>query len=122
VLTLVPRVVPRRTQRELATERFRPADGDFSLAAGLPAPGVLARHNAVGTPGLLPDGTPSDLSLSRVLLARESLAEAAAAAGGTAGEVPAEEAPVQARVEAGVAGPDERPVDVSSRPGGGAEA
>ena len=27
--------------------------------AGLPAPGVYARHNAVDTPALLPDGTPS---------------------------------------------------------------
>ena len=33
--------------------------------AGLPAPGVYARHNAVDTPALLPDGTPSELSLSR---------------------------------------------------------
>ena len=81
VLTLAPKVAPRRSQREQATQRFRPADGDFSMAAGLPAPGVLARHNAVGTPALLPDGTPSDLSLSRVLLARETLAEAAATAG-----------------------------------------
>jgi NADH-quinone oxidoreductase subunit J len=81
VLTLHPRVAPRRTQRDLAAERFRPVDGDFSMAAGLPAPGVLARHNAIGTPALLPDGTPSELSFSRVLLARESLAEAAELAG-----------------------------------------
>jgi NADH-quinone oxidoreductase subunit J len=39
--------------------------------AGLPAPGVYARHNAVDTPALLPDGTPSTLSVSRVLTARE---------------------------------------------------
>ena len=37
----------------------------------LPAPGVYARHNAVDTPALLPDGTPSELSVSRVLTARE---------------------------------------------------
>ncbi|MGL5862036.1 MAG: NADH-quinone oxidoreductase subunit J, partial [Phycicoccus sp.] len=30
-----------------------------------------ARHNAVDTPALLPDGTPSELSVSRVLTARE---------------------------------------------------
>jgi NADH-quinone oxidoreductase subunit J len=83
VLTLAPRVIPRRTQRELAEQRFRPADGDFSMAAGLPAPGVLARHNAVGTPALLPDGTPSELSYSRVLQARQALADAAEAAGET---------------------------------------
>jgi NADH-quinone oxidoreductase subunit J len=39
--------------------------------AGLPAPGVYARSNAVDTPALLPDGTPSELSVSRVLTARE---------------------------------------------------
>jgi NADH-quinone oxidoreductase subunit J len=77
VLTLQPRAARRRSQRELAAERFRPEDGDFSMAAGLPTPGVLARHNAVGTPALLPDGTPSELSYSRVLQARQSLAEAA---------------------------------------------
>ena len=38
-----------------------------TYVAGLPAPGVYARHNAVDTPALLPDGTPSELSLSRVL-------------------------------------------------------
>jgi len=41
--------------------------------AGLPAPGVYARHNAVDTPALLPDGTPSSLSVSRVLTAREQI-------------------------------------------------
>ncbi|GAA2157513.1 NADH-quinone oxidoreductase subunit J [Pedococcus bigeumensis] len=39
--------------------------------AGLPAPGVYARSNAVDTPALLPDGSPSALSVSRVLTARE---------------------------------------------------
>ncbi len=38
---------------------------------GLPVPGVYARHNAVDTPALLPDGTPSELSVSRVLTARD---------------------------------------------------
>jgi NADH-quinone oxidoreductase subunit J len=73
VLALAPRVVAKRSQRELATERFRPVDGDYSQAAGLPPPGVLARHNAVGTPALLPDGTPAEASYSRVLRAREEL-------------------------------------------------
>ena len=36
----------------------------------LPPPGVYARHNAVDTPALLPDGSPSELSISRVLRAR----------------------------------------------------
>ena len=36
----------------------------------LPSPGVYARHNAVDTPALLPDGTASEISVSRVLAAR----------------------------------------------------
>ncbi len=64
------------TQRELAERRFTPPDGDFSGAAGLPAPGVYARHNAVDTPALLPDGTPAAASVSRVLAAREAVRSA----------------------------------------------
>lgn len=73
VLALTPRVVPKRSQKDQAVARFRPADGDLSQAAGLPPPGVLARHNAVGTPALLPDGSPAEASYSRVLRAREEL-------------------------------------------------
>ncbi len=54
-------------QKDLSRRRFK---GGENLA-GLPAPGVYARHNAVDTPALLPDGTPSELSVSRVLTARE---------------------------------------------------
>ena len=45
-------------------------DGPF---AGLPVPGVYARHNAVDTPALLPDGSISELSLNRVLVARDQV-------------------------------------------------
>lgn len=54
-------------QKEWSRRRFR----EGRHLAGLPAPGVYARHNAVDTPALLPDGTPSELSVSRVLAARE---------------------------------------------------
>jgi len=54
-------------QREWSRRRFRAGEN----LAGLPAPGVYARHNAVDTPALLPDGSPSELSVSRVLTARE---------------------------------------------------
>lgn len=60
------RLVPKPTQRELAERRIR----EGAVKAPLPAPGVFARHNAVDTPALLPDGTPSELSVSRVLTAR----------------------------------------------------
>ncbi|MGL5867070.1 MAG: NADH-quinone oxidoreductase subunit J, partial [Dermatophilaceae bacterium] len=54
-------------QKEWSRRRFR----EGTHLAGLPVPGVYARHNAVDTPALLPDGTPSELSVSRVLTARE---------------------------------------------------
>ena len=66
VLAHRERLVPKPTQRELSIRRIR----DGAIKAPLPAPGVFARHNAVDTPALLPDGTPSELSVSRVLIAR----------------------------------------------------
>ena len=42
----------------------------------LPTPGVFARHNAVDTPALLPDGTASELSVSATLRARGTVADA----------------------------------------------
>jgi NADH-quinone oxidoreductase subunit J len=66
VLAHRERLTPKPTQRELSVRRIR----DGAVKAPLPAPGVFARHNAVDTPALLPDGTPSELSVSRVLVAR----------------------------------------------------
>jgi len=65
VLAHRERHAPRPTQRELAVERFHGPQ-----PTPLPSPGVYARHNAVDTPALLPDGTPSDLSVSRTLQSR----------------------------------------------------
>jgi hypothetical protein len=47
----------------------------------LPPPGVYARHNAVDTPALLPDGSPAPESVSRVLAARGTIRSAPAIAG-----------------------------------------
>ena len=66
VLAHRERLTPRPTQRELSVRRIK----EGPIKAPLPAPGVFARHNAVDTPALLPDGTPSELSVSRVLSAR----------------------------------------------------
>ena len=66
VLAHRERLMPRPTQRELAERRIK----EGPIKAPLPAPGVFARHNAVDIPALLPDGTPSELSVSRVLTAR----------------------------------------------------
>jgi NADH-quinone oxidoreductase subunit J len=69
VLAHRERIGAKPTQRLLAERRVR----ENRNVAGLPAPGVYARHNAVDTPALLPDGTPSELSVSRVLSAREQV-------------------------------------------------
>jgi len=66
MMTHRQRLVPRVTQRVLAERRVR----EGRHVTPLPAPGVFARHNAVDTPALLPDGRPSELSVSRVLRAR----------------------------------------------------
>ncbi len=69
VLTHRERVGAKPSQREWATRRVR----TNTYVAGYPAPGVYARHNAVDTPALLPDGSPSELSVSRVLVARDQI-------------------------------------------------
>jgi NADH-quinone oxidoreductase subunit J len=69
VLAHRERLTPRPTQREWSERRFR--EGKY--VAGLPAPGVFARGNAVGTPALLPGGAPSELSVSRVLASRDQV-------------------------------------------------
>lgn len=56
----------RKTQRELAEERFRPGGHPTPL----PNPGVYARHNAVDIPARLPDGTDSALSVNGMLRPR----------------------------------------------------
>lgn len=68
VLAHHQRTVARPTQRESAIARFR--SGSLANAAGLPGPGVYARHNAVDVPALLPDGTPAPTSISATLKAR----------------------------------------------------
>ena len=69
VLAHRERLTPRSSQREWSERRFR----EGLNVAGLPAPGVYARHNAVDTPALLPDGRPSELSVPRVLTARDQV-------------------------------------------------
>ncbi|MEI7723048.1 MAG: NADH-quinone oxidoreductase subunit J [Actinomycetota bacterium] len=68
VLAHHQRTNPRPSQREQAVNRFR--TGSLAGAAGLPGPGVFARHNAVDVPALLPDGTPAPSSISATLKAR----------------------------------------------------
>jgi NADH-quinone oxidoreductase subunit J len=63
VLTHRERFDRRKTQRELAIERF--AVGGH--ATPMPSPGVYALHNAVDMPARLPDGSDADSSVSSAL-------------------------------------------------------
>jgi NADH-quinone oxidoreductase subunit J len=62
VLAHRERTAPKPTQRSLA--RARIASG---RPTPLPGPGSFAQHNAVDLPALLPDGSPSPLSVSEVI-------------------------------------------------------
>ncbi|MCQ4209927.1 NADH-quinone oxidoreductase subunit J [Streptomyces longispororuber] len=66
VLTHRERTERAKTQRELAEQRVR----EGKHLPPLPAPGVYARHNAVDIAGLLPDGTPSELTVMQTLRER----------------------------------------------------
>ncbi|MEU5611971.1 NADH-quinone oxidoreductase subunit J [Streptomyces sparsogenes] len=82
VLTHRERTERALSQREQSERRVRTG----KQVPPLPAPGVYARHNAVDIPGLLPDGTPSELTVNATLRGRgqvrdvsgEALAELAA--------------------------------------------
>ncbi|MEU6681381.1 NADH-quinone oxidoreductase subunit J [Streptomyces sp. NPDC046853] len=65
VLTHRERTERAKTQREMSEERVR-----SNHLPPLPAPGVYARHNAVDVAGLLPDGTPSELTVNKTLRER----------------------------------------------------
>lgn len=69
VLAHRERLGTKASQREMSRERVR----SNRHVAGYPAPGVYARHNAVDTPALLPDGSPSQLSVSRTLVERDQV-------------------------------------------------
>ena len=73
VLAHHQRSIARPTQREQSIARFR--SGSLAGAAGLPSPGVYARHNAVDVPALLPDGSAAPTSISATLKARGDMLE-----------------------------------------------
>jgi NADH-quinone oxidoreductase subunit J len=66
VLAFRERARRKPSQAEVSRARFR----EGGHVTPLPGPGVYARHNAVGTPGLLPDRTTSDLSVPETLRGR----------------------------------------------------
>ncbi|MER6734865.1 NADH-quinone oxidoreductase subunit J [Streptomyces puniciscabiei] len=76
VLTHRERTERAKTQRELSEQRIR----EGTHVPPLPAPGVYARHNAVDIAGLLPDGTPSELTVSKTLRERGQIRDVSAEA------------------------------------------
>ncbi|MEU8570817.1 NADH-quinone oxidoreductase subunit J [Streptomyces pathocidini] len=89
VLTHRERTERAATQREQAEARVRTG----KQVPPLPAPGVYARHNAVDIPGLLPDGTTSELTVSETLRARGQIRD-------VSGEALADLAALEQRAEA----------------------
>ncbi|MBA2739574.1 MAG: NADH-quinone oxidoreductase subunit J [Actinomycetota bacterium] len=76
VLAHTERVAPKATQRDLAQARMRDYAEHGAHLGPLPTPGVYARHNAVDTPALLPDGSTAEASVSRSLRARGNVRRA----------------------------------------------
>ena len=73
VLAHRERLTPKTGQADLAARRMQDYADHGKHPGPLPSPGVFARHNAVDTPALLPDGTVAETSISRVLAARGSV-------------------------------------------------
>jgi NADH-quinone oxidoreductase subunit J len=70
VLAHRERLVPRRSQADISRDRMREYVESGRHPGNPPTPGVFARHNAVDTPALLPDGRPLPESVSASLVAR----------------------------------------------------
>jgi NADH-quinone oxidoreductase subunit J len=71
------RTEDKRTQPEMMRERFAPGN----YPAPKPGPGVFASSDSVATPAILPDGTPADRSISKILPTRELTAAESAPKG-----------------------------------------
>ena len=78
VLAHRERLTPKLGQADHAAQRMRDYAEKGTHLGPLPPPGTFARHNAVDTPALLPDGSPAPTSVSRVLAARGTVRAAPA--------------------------------------------
>lgn len=72
------RVRPKATQRELSEQRMKDYAASGAHPGTLPNSGVLARHNSIATPALLPDGSVSEDSVSETLAGRGAILDAPA--------------------------------------------
>jgi NADH-quinone oxidoreductase subunit J len=73
VLAHRERLTGRLSQADLARKRLLDYAESGRHPGNPPTPGVFARHNAVDTPALLPDGRPLEESISSSLVARGQL-------------------------------------------------
>ncbi len=76
VLAHRERLTPKPGQAALAQQRVRDYAAQGKHLGPLPSPGVFARHNAVDTPALLPDGSAAETSVSAMLAARGTVRSA----------------------------------------------
>ncbi len=76
VLAHRERLTPKPGQPALAQQRVQDYADHGKHLGPLPSPGVFARHNAVDTPALLPDGTAAETSVSAMLAARGNVRSA----------------------------------------------
>jgi NADH-quinone oxidoreductase subunit J len=79
---ILAHVEKTREQKASQPERMRARFAPGSYPAPKPGPGVFATSTSVATPAVLPDGTPADRSISKILPVRE-LTSAEAAPKGT---------------------------------------
>lgn len=75
VLAHREKVGERLSQRQLSTQRMRRYAETGEHPGPQPTPGVFARHNAVDTPALLPDGSVAEKSVSPTLKARGTVVD-----------------------------------------------
>lgn len=75
VLAHRERFSPKKGQADLVRIRMQRYAKNGEHPGPLPTPGVFARHNAVDTPALLPDGSVAERSVSATLRARGEILE-----------------------------------------------
>lgn len=73
ILAQRPKVVQHLHQRARAEARMKAYAEEGEHPGPLPGPGVIAGHNSIAVPALLPDGTVSEKSVSHTLVLRGAL-------------------------------------------------
>ncbi len=104
VLAHRERLTTKRGQNELVVERMKKYAESGEHPGPLPTPGVFARHNAVDTPALLPDGSVAERSVSATLKSRGEILEPEELVGpvrGTVRQLAGDDAPPQPTVGGG---------------------